>query len=81
MFTMAGFILWDKMKTTYNNRHNVYNGWFYPLGQDEDNWITDTMFTMAGLILWDKMKITYNNRHNVYNGWFYPLGQDEDNIQ
>jgi hypothetical protein len=25
------------MKITYNNRHNVYNGWFYPLGQDEDN--------------------------------------------
>ena len=37
MFTMAGFILWDKMKITYNNRHNVYNGWFNPLGQDEDN--------------------------------------------
>ena len=37
MFTMAGFILWDKMKITYNNRHNAYNGWFDPLGQDEDN--------------------------------------------
>ena len=37
MFTMDGFILWDKMKTTDNNGHNVYNGWFYPLGQDEDN--------------------------------------------
>jgi hypothetical protein len=37
MFTMAGFILWDKMKITYNNRHNAYNGWFYPLGKDEDN--------------------------------------------
>jgi hypothetical protein len=34
MFTMDGFILWDKMKTTDNNGHNVYNGWFYPLGQD-----------------------------------------------
>ena len=34
---MAGLILWDKMKITYNNRHNVYNGWFDPLGQDEDN--------------------------------------------
>jgi hypothetical protein len=37
MLTMAGLILWDKMKITYNNGHNVYNGWFYPLGQDEDN--------------------------------------------
>ena len=37
MFTMVGFILWDKMEITYNNGHNAYNGWFDPLGQDEDN--------------------------------------------
>ena len=79
MFTLAGFILWDKMKITYNNRHNVYNGWFDPLAQDEDN--RHKKLTTAGYMLWDKTRITDNNGHKAYNGWFYPLGQDEDNIQ